>query len=461
MPLVSVISIPIKTEKWQEDILAKRFETCRIIYNEMLSERLKTLRKMKGSDEYKRCMDTIRGAFEEGDSKKKKQMKASQEYKKAVADRKQIMFDYGFTDFSFRSISCIHAKYFSDVVPTNVVTRTVGIPMWAAFQSMLYGDGKEVHFKKEGSLRSIATNGLSGIRIVDEKGVSTRQMERGRRYYCVYSSKKGKNVKMPLVIDHKDKYLMEMIDKEFRVVRIIRKKVNGKDRYILQLTLLGASVIKRDADGNEIHPIGDKKLGIYIDTVSVTVTDGENTVTIDLRFENDREEEIGDLYRYMDTSKRISNAENFNEDGTIKKGLIEQGRKIPLKWNYSHGYINARNQLANIKRIHAEQRRIRANIIANSVLEMGSDIRINDYNFQIAAHRRKLKEDERLTKDGKNKRKKKGGKNIIENAPATIVNLLDTKLKARGYDGVKKYKISVDNTMDDYRSFYAKQLLDK
>ena len=458
---VSVINIPLKTEKWQEDLLKKRFYACQSVYNAMLAERLKQYHKMKQSEEYRKCMDIILSAYMETDKDLKRKLKSSPEYKQALKDEKQILMDYGFTDFSFRSISCIHAKYFKDVVPTNVVVRTVGIPMWAAFQRMLFGDGKSVHFKKQGSLRSIATNGISGMRIIDDKGFTTRKMERGGKYYCLYASKKSKNIKMPLIIDPKDKYLLEMMDKEFRVVRIIRKRINGKDRYVLQLTLLSAPFVKLDAEGKDIHSIGNKKLGIYIDTVSMTVTDGEKTEEISLRFRDDREEEIGELSRYMDRSKRISNAENFNEDGTVKKGLYRDGRKIPLTWNYSHGYGKAKDQLANIRRIQAEQRRIRANIIANSILEMGSDIHINDYSFQEAAHRKKFKSGEELTKSGNNKSKKKGGKKVLENAPAMIMNYLDTKLKARGYDGIKKYKISVDNKMDDYKTFYAKELFDK
>ena len=31
--IMSVVTLPLKTEKWQEDILQKRFELCRKIYN--------------------------------------------------------------------------------------------------------------------------------------------------------------------------------------------------------------------------------------------------------------------------------------------------------------------------------------------------------------------------------------------------------------------------------------------
>ena len=43
-----------------------------------------------------------------------------------------------------------------------------------------------------------------------------------------------------------------------------------------------------------------------------------------------------------------------------------------------------------------------------------------------------------------------------------IVTILDNKLKGRGYQGVKKVKLSnIDYKMDDYRSFYASELYQK
>ena len=43
--IMSVVTLPLKTEKWQEDILQKRFELCRKIYNNMLHYEMKQLNK--------------------------------------------------------------------------------------------------------------------------------------------------------------------------------------------------------------------------------------------------------------------------------------------------------------------------------------------------------------------------------------------------------------------------------
>ncbi|MDK4491001.1 transposase [Fusobacterium necrophorum] len=48
-----VLTLPLKTEKWQEDILDKRLNIARLLYNASLNEILKRYRKMQNDVEYK------------------------------------------------------------------------------------------------------------------------------------------------------------------------------------------------------------------------------------------------------------------------------------------------------------------------------------------------------------------------------------------------------------------------
>jgi hypothetical protein len=181
---------------------------------------------------------------------------------------------------------------------------------------------------------------------------------------------------------------------------------------------------------------------------------------IDIRTRNKLEDKIAEINRYLDNSRRANNPDNFNDDGTVKKVNLEQGKRVRLKWKNSNSYEKARNKKANLQRIQAEQRKIRANKIANEIMAMGSDIIINDYPFQAAAMRKKYEEGEEKNEKGRFKNKAKAGKAIGENAPAMIVTILDTKLKGRGFAGVVKKKITnIDYSKEDYRKFYASELL--
>ena len=459
MSEISVITFPLKTEKWQEDVLFKRFEVCRSIYNAMLGYELKQYRKMTSMKEYKDSLAVIHSAYKAENEKEKKQIKASAEYKEATQVQKDLLREYGFSSFAFGADAIRFAEHFNCIIPTKVAQMSIGIPMWSAFDKILFGNGEIAHFKRYDTFSSIVTDGKSAIRIVTEENTTTKKMDSKQKYFCLVTSKQGKNLKMPLVVDRKDLYMLEMMERDIHTIRITRKKVRGTWKYYIQLAVSGAPAIKYDSDGKELHPVGNKTLGIYIDTTSITIADGEKITTIDITLDNEIEEEIADINRYLDNSRRATNPENFNDDGTIKKGLMKDGQRRSLTWLYSNSYKKARDRKANLQRVQAEQRKIRANKLANEIMAMGSDIVINDYPFQAAAMRKKFAEGEEKDEKGRNKKKAKAGKVIGENAPAMIVTILDNKLKARGFKGVTKKKLSdVDYQMTDYRKFYASSL---
>ena len=167
------------------------------------------------------------------------------------------------------------------------------------------------------------------------------------------------------------------------------------------------------------------------------------------------EDKITSLQVYADKSRRISNPENYNEDGTIKHGLVKNGQHVALIWNNSNGYKKAVNEIANLKRKAAENRKIRANIIANKILSLGNHIVVNDFSFREAQMRKKTDE---YSASGRRLPKKRDGKEIEQNAPGQILDILDKKLVSAGFEMINRKKIEIDKTMEDYRLYYAKEL---
>ena len=58
----SVLTIPIRTNQVQKDILDKRMNLIVTIYNQMLSNRLKALRSMENNEDYARATSEIKKA---------------------------------------------------------------------------------------------------------------------------------------------------------------------------------------------------------------------------------------------------------------------------------------------------------------------------------------------------------------------------------------------------------------
>lgn len=458
---MSVVTLPLKTEKWQEDLLEKRFECYRDVYNVLLGVMKKELGKLQHDPKYIESKAVILSAYNKDLSEKeKKEIKRSEEYKKAQKIQQEMLREKGFSEFGLEKKAKYYYKYYDMHIPSSTVGKSITQPMWAAFEKLLYGNGKKVSFKKKGNFNRIASGAKSGIRIVDDDGKTRFSGNGCDKLYVLFGTRGNKLLKMPIVVPKGDDYKKRMLCHTWKVVSIIRKKVGSRYRYYCQLTVEGAPEERFNQETGEIlHPVGKGKLGVYIDTKYVTIcTEDEKFHTFDLSFNQSHEEEIAKLLRYMDLSRRIMNPDNFNADGTIKKGISENGKKKKLRWNNSKGYFRAKDEVANLYRKDAETRKIQRQILANKIISYGNNIVINDYPFQYAAMRKK---DDELTSSGKPASKKKAGKAIGTNSPATVVNLIDSKLVSKGYPGVTKVKLKdIDTKTEGYRKYYAKLLME-
>lgn len=60
-----VLTLPLRLEKWQEDRLAKRFEIARKIYNTFLGVKLKELRRLEQTPEYRAIKKELAALYSE------------------------------------------------------------------------------------------------------------------------------------------------------------------------------------------------------------------------------------------------------------------------------------------------------------------------------------------------------------------------------------------------------------
>lgn len=452
---LSVVTVPLKTEKWQEDILHKRFELCRKIYNNMLHYEIKQLNKALHDKRYIDAKKTINEVYKISDDKEKRARKQSEDYKQAVKVSNEVLKEYGLTEFGFIAESLRQREIYKTNISSITAQLSIGKPLWSAMQKYLFGNGKKLHYKKYGSWGSMASNGKSGIRMVDKDGKTLFCRERNQAVWINMSVPKGKSLLMPVMIDEKDLYKIEMLSRKIKVVRIIRKLCGSKYKYFVQLTVEGSPALKYDNNGNEKNPVGKGKVGIYIDTTSVTLAleDG-NIKNISLQYNNDSSEKIVNIQKYMDNSRRAMNPDNYNEDGTVKKGIIEDGTRRKLYWNESNGYKRAKLELKNLFRIEAEKRALERHIIANEILSYGNEFIVNNYLFQYAAMRKKVFNEN----TGQEEKRKKAGAAVGNNAPATLVSLIEAK---SGIHVVEVDLKDVDYSLQNYREYYARKLLEQ
>ena len=445
---VSVITVPLKTEIWQEDVLNKRMELYRNVYNTMLNKRLKDLSKIWDLPEYDEAITKIRRVCSISNPVEMEKEKKSPSFKRASDTKNAILSERSFTEFGFNSIANEEARYFRENIPSSTVNLTIARPMWAAFEEYLYGGGRKVHPKNPGTFNSIASDGKSGIRLVNCEGETVYCRQGKEDLTLLFGTRGNKVLEMPLLIDPKNRYMAEMLTRSIHIIRIVRKKVKGRYKYSVQLTVDGAPAVKKHKNGKPIHKIKEAPLGIYIDTRYVTVAHKNGVKTFDLSTDDSTECEIVRLRAYIHASTVVSNPENYNPDGTLVKSPVKNGQKLPLEWNYSNGCKKAFDRIADLNRKAAENRKIRANIIANEILSMGNSIVVNDFTFKEPG-----KKQTALTGTPASIRK-----SIGQNAPAQILTILDRKLTSAGFDTIKQVEIKVNTSKENYREDSAKDL---
>lgn len=396
------LTLPLKLEKWQSDRLDKRFEIGRQIYNTLVRFELKKLKRLEQTAEYQEIQAQIREALSNGTQTNVKPL-----YKRLNDLRKKA----GFDEYSFKTDIKAFYKHFKDNIRSNVAVHGIASQVWTAFDRLLYGNGKMVHFKRRGELNSLrgysATGKSGGIEIIF------------RGQYIEWNG-----LKLPIKLDPGNAYEEDMLRNRVKYCRIVRKPGKHKPRWYVQLMLEGKPAIKRKKGTDEpLHPIGNGVVGIDIGPQTIAyVAEGEVSLQELAAKTNSIERQRRILQRKLDRSRRATNPENYAEDGTIKRG-------IKLTRNKSRHYLRTQHELAMLQRKQAEARKRQHNALANHLISLGNVFIVEDMDWPSLTHR--AKQTEISEKTGRYKRKKRFGKSVGNKAPATLIGMLKQKLSSR------------------------------
>lgn len=422
------LTLPLVLEKWQMDRLDKRLEIARQIYNTLLRFELKKLRRMEESEAYKDIQSHLRDTT---DAKARK---------KLYGELEKLRKDAGFSEYAFKTDIKDFYKHFNANIGSSVAVHGIASQVWNAFDRLFYGNGKAVHFKRRGEL-----NSLRGYSVAGKSGGVEIMFRFDSEAWKGFIEWKG--LKLPIKLDPNNPYEKEMLQMRVKYCRIIRKPGRSKSRWYVQLALEGKPVVKRDRDGKALHPIGSGAVGIDIGPRTIAyVADGEAVLQELADQVNDTEREKRILQRKLDRSRRATNPNNYAEDGTIKRG-------VKLTRNKSKRYLRIQRTLACLLRKQADIRKQQHNDLANHLLSLGNRFYVEDMEWPALTHR--AKETEVSKKTGKYKRKKRFGKSVGNKAPATLIGMLDLKLRSRGLPGVTKVALNVkasqyNHLLDEY-----------
>ena len=325
--------VPLRVLPPQEKTLLVRLEAARQVYNACLGEAVKRVKLIQQSRLWQR-------AWEVGDK----------DLRNALI--REACSKYGFTDAALQhyAVEIRRSCWIRDHLDVHVAQK-LGTRAFRAAGKVLFGQARRVRFKGKNQMDTI-------------EGKSNDAGIRWRNGCVVW-----KGLILPAVIAPEDPVIRHALSCRVKYVRLVRRKINGRNRFYAQLVLEGVPYLKPE------NTLGEGVVGIDAGPSTIARVNGTEAVLSRFCEElADKEAEICRLQRKLDRSRRANNPENYNPDGTVKKG--------PKRWKKTKTYLKTQARLAEIWRRLAAHRRSLIGRMVNETLRMG-----NVFKFEKLSYR--------------------------------------------------------------------------
>lgn len=425
----------LDTTEYDCHVLEKRFHAAAHIHNVLVKHAKKLLKRLSFDKDYQSLRAEYSALL-----KKPRLSREEKAYKEQLSTKlKDTIRSYGLSEYAFQSYIKVCGKQFRKCLSSQQVQKEAS-RVWAGVGKVLYGNGRDVHFKKYRGLTTVSgktnTNGAKF-----DKGTYTVEWL-GLTFKCR--------------IPRDNAYATESLDADISYCEIERKMFPNGWHYYVVVYLKGDAPKKLKDTGSAGNVTG---VDIGVSTVAAVSADKATLQELAPRC-RDYNKRIKELLRYMDTSKRLSNPKKYKPDGTVDKSNHD-------KWVFSKAYLKARNKLGSLYRQRSAYIKQSHEEMINILLEDSVDYIVEDMSFKGLQRRSKTTERQDkassiVQKDGsarqvyKYKRKKRFGRSLNNRAPARFIAILERK--AALYGGcvykvnTKEFRASqYDHVSDSYR----------
>jgi putative transposase len=335
-----ICELPLAVTPSDERHLLVRLDCARQVYNACLGEALKRLTLLRASEAYQKACKMPKGA--RGSSAANERHEAFKQANKQAGFREYDLHHYA-VQFSH--------SWLGEHLDSNTVQKVATRAFLAVQQ---YALGKRGKPRFQGKRRFDSVEGKS-----NKCGLLWRENE-----------VRWIRLVLPAIINPKDDVIAHGLKSPVKFVRLVRRKLNGRNRFVAQLICAGQPYRK-----------GKSKLGkgvVGLDIGPSTIAIVSDTAATFTRFCDElapRQKEIRKLQRKMDRQRRANNPGNFNANGTVKPG-------VKLEWHNSRGYRRTKNKLAELHRQQAEHRKSLHGHLVNEVLAQGNVIKLEALSYR-------------------------------------------------------------------------------
>lgn len=367
-----ITELRLKVNREQERRLLVRLEAVRQVYNACLGESLKRLKLMRESREYQAVRKLPKG---EPKSDEWKERAAA-----FVAVRRRFQFsEYALHEYAKQFGHSWLGEHLDSHVVQKIATR--------AYKAVMrYGIGRAGRPRFKGKNQIDSVEGKS-----NKTGIMWREglvLWKGLVLQPIYPKKPDP------VIEHG-------LGSRVKYVRIVRRKLNGRNRFYVQLVCEGFPYHKAK---NEIGE-GDVGIDIGPSTIAIVAPEAKKAELRQFCWElKTDQKEIRRLQRKLDRQRRANNPDGFNPNGTVKPGKRE--------WKVSMREKETRRKLSELLRKQAEYRKSLHGNLANHIFSLGNTIKLEKLSYR--AFQRRF------------------GKSVGMRAPGKFVEILRRKAASAG-----------------------------
>lgn len=313
------------------------------------------------------------------------------EYKHATAERKKeigerlnaIQEELGITADAGEKLAAHYAKRAGILA---VFGNTAADDVWRGVEEVLYKEGKHLHsswsdnyftFRSKQYNRAIVMKVENGSLTFSLRGVGT--LHHKDISGDIFLVEEERAIIEWMQDPNADKKTVERFLRtgeglstyrpKFVILRI--ERVRGKWRVYAQVAVEGKAKEKKRCDGSpRFHRAVEGEIGVDIGTQSYAAVGASIFEMKNLAERNDKaikdEARLRRLQRHLDRSQRAMNPQNYNENGTIKRGK--------KTWNKSKEYLRTQEKVRAYHRKCALNRKYAIQEDVNRLREHGSVI---------------------------------------------------------------------------------------
>ena len=343
-----ILELGLETNAHESAELLKRFEAARQLYNACLSEAKRRFELLHQSKEYLKARSMSKCVNGKPNSKRTEAFKT-------------LNAKFGFSEYDLHAHATeIRQSFLGNHIDANTAQK-LATRAFKAVQRIAFGQAKKVRFKGKNQLKSVeGKTNKTGIRYKEKTG-----------------HVEWKGLELKCIIDINDEVVIHGLSCPVKYCRIVKRIFNGKTRFFVQLILEGKPLKKIS--------VKDKTVGLDIGPSTIAyVSDKQAKLE---RFCDElslKQKEIRRRKRSLERKRRINNPQNYNPDGTIKKGK-KTGKfdtATPADWHDSKRYLRTKTKLAELQRKLAAHRKSLHGNLANRILKLGKYIKTEKLSYR-------------------------------------------------------------------------------